>query len=62
MRRQQEKAHKEKKQFQYAIRITDSVHNSILRLCKDTNTKRSEFISAALENAIESLNFALPCE
>ena len=53
MKKQQQQQHQETKAIQYAVRITDSLNNSILKLCKDTNTKRSEFIHQAIENAIE---------
>lgn len=45
--------HQETKGIQYAVRLTESLNNSILRLCKDSKVKRSQFISDAIENAIE---------
>ena len=48
-----QQTHKETKQKQYAVRLTHSLNNSILKLCKDSKVKRSDFIHSALEKAIE---------
>ena len=42
MKKEQQQKHQETKAIQYAVRMTDSLNNSILRLCKDTNTKSGE--------------------